>query len=886
MRRLRSWFVRLGGFLHRNRSDRDLAAEMESHLQLHIEDNLRAGMSAAKARREALMKLGGIEQTKQIYRERRGLPLLETFWQDLRYAARMLRNNPGFTAVVILTLALGIGANTAIFNVAHATLFQPLPATQASRLVVIWVNNLEHGWSRIGPTGLDYLDWREQSRSFDDMFLFEHGTGTVTGLSEPEQVAGLRVTTNFGDFFGIKPVLGRTFRLDEAAGRHNFVILGNGYWRRRFSSDPTIAGRGLTLNGEEYTIIGVLPAEFATLFPADVVVPFDTDWLKLADSDLGVFGKLKTGVTLEQATGEMRIIVERIANARPARKGFGAVLVPLEEVRVEYLRPALLVLLGAVGFVLLISCANVANLMLARSVLRQREMAIRMALGAGRRRLIQQFLVESTLLSLFGGAAGSLLALWSTNLLKIFVPSRIPVPNAADAVMLPGIHMSGASFAFTIVISLLTGIIFGLIPALQNLRCNVNKSLKEGGRGFASGPRGRRTRSTLVIVESALAFVLVIGAGLMIKSFWRLLEANPGFHPDHLLTLRIKLPADAKDSKYREPRQQAAAFQRFLARVEAVPGIQSAAFAEIVPLSQDDMDMGYFAVKEAPPLRPREHLAADLRDITPNYFATMGVSLIAGRTFTEQDNLDHPRVVVIDETLAHRFFPNEDPVGRHLQIPDATRPAREIVGVVGGVRDTGFDQQPRPTIYFPSLQSPDQTMSLVVRTALPPSAILPAIKNAIWSVDKNQPVFQIRSMDEIISGIVSAQRLAFLLLGVFAFLALALAAIGIYGVTSYVVSERTHEIGVRIALGAQPSDVSRIVLGQGARLSGIGIIGGTLAALALTRLLSSLLFGVSATDPWVFAGVAVLLAAVALAACYIPARRAMRVDPIVALHYE
>jgi putative ABC transport system permease protein len=878
--------IRLRALFRRNVVESELDDELRFHFDRQVEKFIQSGLPLPEARRRARLEFGGVDQVKEECRDARGVHFLETLAQDVRYALRMLRKSPGFTAVAVLTLALGIGANTAIFNVVHATLLQPLPVRQASRLMVIWVNNLEHGWSRIGPTGQDYLDWKEQSKSFDDLFLFEHGTGTVTGLGEPEQVAGLRVTTNFGNFFGIKPILGRTFRLEEAGGRHNFVILGYGYWRQHFSSDPSVAGRGMTLNGEEYTIIGVLPAEFAALFPADVVVPFDTDWLKRVDTDLGVFGSLKPGATLNQVTGEMSVIAERIAIARPSRKGFGVVLVPLENVRVEYLRPALLVLLGAVGFVLLISCANVANLMLARSVVRQREMAIRIALGAGRPRLIQQFLVESTLLSLCGGAAGSLLALWSTGLLSIFVPSRIPVPNAADKVLLPAIHMSGAAIAFTIVISLLTGIIFGLIPALQSLRCNVNESLKEGGRGSPAGPRGHRTRSTLVIVESALAFVLVIGASLMIKSFWRLLEANPGFHPDHLLTLRIKLPADAKDSRYREPRQQAATFQRFLASVEAVPGIQSAAFAEIVPLSQDDMDMGYFAVKEAPPLPLGEHLAADYRDITANYFSTMGIPLIEGRTFTEQDNSDRPRVVVIDQTLARRFFPGQDPIGKHLQIPDATRPPREIVGVVGGVRDTGFDQQPRPTIYFPSLQSPDQIMTLVMRTTLPPTVILPAIKNAIWSVDKNQPVFEVRSMDEIISGIVSAQRLAFLLMGVFAFLALALAAIGIYGVASYVVSERTHEIGVRMALGAQPRDVSRLVLGHGARLAGIGVIGGIVAALALTRLLSSLLFGVSATDPLTFFGVAILLTLVTLAACYLPARRAMRVDPLVALRCE
>ena len=882
--RLRSFFRNL---LRRNRADGDLDAEVHAHLELLTEEKLRDGLPPAAARRAARIELGGFEQVKEEVRSSRAGAWLEAFLQDLRFGARQLRRNPGFTAVAVLTLALGIGANAAIFSVVHATLLQSLPTRNAGRLAVIWVNNLAHGWSRIGPTGLDYLDWKEQSKSFDDMFLFEHGTGTVTGQGEPEQVAGLRVTTNFGEFFGIKPLLGRTFRLEEGAARHNFAILGCGYWQRRFGSDPSVVGRGMTLNGDQYTIIGVLPPEFAALFPADVVVPFDTEWVKRVETDLGVFGMLKPGVTLEQATAEMSVIAKRVALTRPSRKGFGVVLVRLADVRVEYLRPALLVLLGAVGFVLLISCANVANLMLARSVVRQREVGIRMALGAGRHRLIRQFLAESTLLSLLGGAAGSLLALWSTGILAIFVPSRIPVPNAADQVLLPGIHMSGAAFAFTLAVSLFAGVTLGLIPALQSLRCNVNEALKEGGRGFlAAGPRAHRTRSTLVIVESALAFVLVIGAGLMIKSFWRLLQANPGFRPDHLLTLRIKLPADATDSPYREPRQQAAAFQRFLASVDAVPGIESAAFTEIVPLSQDDMDMGYFVVQENPPLPPGEHLAADYRDISPRYFATMGISLVRGRAFAEQDNLDRPRVVIIDETLARRFFPNQDPLGKHLQIPDAARPAREIVGVVGGVRDTGFDQQPRPTIYFPSLQSPDQTMSLVVRTTLPPSAALPAIKNAIWSVDKNQPVFQVRSMDEIISGILSAQRLAFLLLGVFAFLALALAAIGIYGVTSYVVSERTHEIGVRMALGAQPRDVSRLVLGHGASLAGLGVLGGLLAALALTRLLSSLLFGVSATDASIFLGVATLLFWVALAACYFPARRATRVDPILALRNE
>jgi putative ABC transport system permease protein len=808
------------------------------------------------------------------------------FLQDLRFALRLLAKSPGFTAVAILTVALGIAANTAIFSLVNTMLLQRLPLRASNRLVVIWINNMQNGWSRIGPAGQDYLDWKEQNRSFEDLFLFEHGTGTVTGAGEPEQVAGLRVTTNFGDFFGIKPLLGRTFRLDESSAKHNLAVLSYGYWQRRYASSPTVVGQGMTLNGDQYTIIGVLPPELSTVFPGDLVVPFDNDWLKRVDSDLGVFGRLRPGVTLKQASSEMSVIMEGIANQRPSRKGYGTVLVPLESARVEYIRPALLVLLVAVGLVLLIACANVANLLLSRAVGRQREIAARIALGASQGRLVRQFLVESTLLSLLGGGAGLLLASWITSVFVRFVPSRIPVPNAADYVSLPRVHLDATVLVFTVLISLLTGVLFGLFPVFHCMRLNVNDALKEAGRGSLSSPRGNRTRATLVIVESALAFVLVIGAGLMIKSFTHLLATSPGFNPNHLLTLRIKLPNDAKNSPYREPRQQAAAFQSFLTSIQAVPGVQSAAFTEIVPLSQDDMDMGQFVIKEEPPLPPGQHLAADFRDVSPDYFRTMGIPLLQGRVFSAHDDLDNPRVVIIDETFARHFFRDQDPVGKHVQIPDSTRPEREIVGVVGAVLDTGFDQQPRPTIYLPFLQSPDQTMSLVVRTELPPPSILPAIKNAIWSVDKDQPIFNVRPMDEIISGITSAQRIAFLTLDVFAFLALALAAIGIYGVTSYAVGQRTHEIGVRMAMGALPGEVMRLVVLQGMKLAFIGVVIGLLAALGLTRLMSSLLFGVRASDPLTFAGVALLLFAVALVACYIPARRAMKVDPMVALRYE
>ena len=870
----------------RKRMLEDLDQDIREHIERETQDNIDRGMSPEDAHYAALRKFGNVARVKEDAREVWSIIWLEQLLQDVRFGLRMLRRSPGFTIVAVLTLALGIGANTAVFTLVKTTLLEPLPVRAANRLVVIWIDNLKNGWSRIGPAGQDYLDWKEQNKCFEDLFLFEHGTGTVTSAGEPEQVSGLRVTTNFGDFFGIKPILGRTFRLDEAAAQHNLVILSYAYWQRKFGADPGVLGRGLILNDEPYTVIGVLPPNLITIFPFDVVVPFDNERLRRVGSDLGVFGRLRRGVTLEQASSEMNVITQRIALQRPSRKDYGSLVVPLEAARVEYIKPALLLLLCAVGLVLLIACANVVNLLLSRSVARQREVAVRMALGAGRGRLMQQFLTESTLLALLGGCGGLFFALWSDYLLAKYMPSRIFVPNAADQISLPTVHLDGTVFAFALFISLLTGVIFGLIPAFQSLRCSVKESLKDSARGSPTGRQGRRSRATLVIIEGALAFALVVGAGLMLKSFSRLLDASPGFHPDHLLTVRIKLPNDAKDSKYKEPRQQMAAFQSFLTRIELLPGIESAAFAEILPLSQDDMDMGNFVIKEAAPLPLDQHLSANFRDVSPNYFRTMGIPLIQGRTFNDQDKVSNPRVVIIDESLARRFFPNEDPIGRHLQVPNASAVQRQIIGVVGGVRETGFDQQPRPTIYFPTGQTSDQTMSLVVRTVLPAGTILPAIKNAIWSVDRNQPVFEVRTMDEIIAEIISAQRIASFALDVFAFLALTLAAIGIYGVTSYAVSQRIHEIGVRMALGAQPSDVMNLVFGQGLRFAlwGVGI--GLLAALALTRLMASLLYGVTATDPLTFAGVAILLTLTVMAASYVPARRAMRVDPMVALRYE
>ncbi len=885
MRRVRALLVRIWTALYWNRAERDFDEELQAHLEMHIEDGVRSGLAPAEARRQALIRLGGVDALKESCREQRGLPLFETLAQDVRYGLRQLRHSPAFTAVAVLTLALGIGANAAIFSVVNSVLLQRLPIRDAGRLVVIWVSNVQHGWSRVGPDGIDYLDWKEQSKSFDDTFLFEHGTGTITGAGEPEQVAGLRVTTNFCEFSDIKPMLGRCFRSEESEGTHNVLLLSHDYWQRRFASNAGVVGQAITLNAESYTVIGVLPQQWFRLFPNDVVVPWSNERLRRADSNLGVFGRLRRDVRLEQATAEMNMIAERIGRERPRRKGWGITMVPLQDAMVEYIRPALRVLLGAVAFVLLIACANVANLLLARALARRKEIAVRVALGAGRARLIRQALVESALLALAGGAAGLLLAFWGLRALMSVLPARVPTPNAAAEVLLPRIHLDWTVVLFTLLISLLTGAIFGLIPALKSTRSDTNESLKERGDDLLAGRQGRRTRSALVVAEAAIAFVLVIGAGLMIRSFLRLLESNPGFNPDHLLTLRIKLPADAASSPYREPRRRAPVFQRFLTRVEELPGIRSAALTTIIPLSQDDMDMGFFVTTEQPP-PPGERFSADFRVVSPGYFATLGIPLFRGRAFTDHDNLDGARVVIIDEKLARRFFPNQDPIGKHVQIPNVMGVPREIVGIVGGVRDTGFDQQPRPTIYIPYLQSGEQTMSLLVRTNSKPEAVLPAVKNAIWSVDKDQPVFDIRTMDEIIGAVVSAPRLAFILLGIFAVVALVLAAIGLYGVVAYSVAQRSHEIGVRMALGASREDVLKLVVGRGFKLALAGVALGIAAALALTRFLASLLYGVKPTDGLTFVVVSLLLGGAALLASYIPARRAAKLDPLAALRCE
>ena len=624
MRLLDAMRARWSALVHRSAMRNELEEELLDHVHHRADDLERSGMSREDAERRARLEFGGFEHYREESHRAQGWHWAETLFGDLRFGLRILKKSPVFIVAAVLTLALGIGANTSLFTLVRGILLRPLPVRAARRLAVIWDSNPGIGLRRIGPSGQDYLDWREQNiHAFEDLFLVEHGTGTVTGNGDAEQVAGLRVTTNFGDFFGIVPVAGRTFLPQEENARQTLVVLSYRYWQRKYQRTPAVCGQSMTLNGEDYNIIGVLPASFDELFPVDVVVPFDVDWLKKADSDVGVFGRLRPHVTFRQAAAEMNATMARIARQRPDRKGFGTVLLPLASVRMEFIRPALIVLQCAVVFILILACANVANLMLSRGMSRRQEIAVRISLGATRKQIVRQFLVESSLLAISGGLLALLLAMGSIHFWARYGPTQIPVPNSAYEVTLPTVHLGVGEIVFTLVVSLATAILFGLIPPLRLLGGNTQAALKIGGRGAIGEVRGRRTRTVLVVVEGALALILVVGAWLMIKSFSRLLSVNPGFEPNRLLTLRIKLSEDAAGSPYQDSQKRGAAFHDFLEHVRSIPGVQSAALTQIVPLSQDDMDRGPFVIQEKPSSNGTP--SADYRDISPGYFQTCGL---------------------------------------------------------------------------------------------------------------------------------------------------------------------------------------------------------------------------------------------------------------------
>ncbi|MFY9608133.1 MAG: ABC transporter permease [Blastocatellia bacterium] len=804
---------------------------------------------------------------------------METLVQDLRYALRMLLKKPSFTAIVVLALAIGIGANTAIFSVVNAIVLRPLPYKHFQRISMIWMNNPKLGVAQDWHSYPNYMDYKEQNQVFEDMAAFNDRSFNLTGAGDPVRAVGVWTTASMFSVLGVEPALGRAFTEDEEEpGKDQVVVLSNRLWQRSFGGDPGIIGQPISLNGVNRTVVGVMPASFA--FPekrTELWIPVAlTPQRKQARNSISfkAVGRLKPGVTMEQASADMGAIAKRLDD-QYFQSDYGINLVLLHDQETGKVRPALLILLGAVAFVLLIACANVANLLLARAAMREKEVAIRLALGAGRSRIVRQLLTESALLAVAGGGVGLLLAVGGLNALVALGPADIPRLDQT------GIDLR--VLGFTLAVSLLTGLIFGLVPALQASKPDLNDSLKEGGRGSAGGIRGMRVRNLLVVSEIALSLVLLVGAGLLIRSFMRLQQFDLGFNPDNLTTMRIQLPG----SKYRDGKQVATFYQQLLQRLEAVPGVQSAGAISSVFLT-DTPNSTNFTIEGRPVPTGAEAIEVPLDSVSPSYFRVMGIPLLAGREFDDRDVQDSTPVVIINQTFANRFFSGEDPIGKRFVYggPGPDNPWITIVGIVGDMRRTGFDRPVRPETFLPEAQNPSGTLTIVARTTAGQASLANGLRNEVWAIDKDQSVYDIKSMHETLSEMMSQRRFNMLLLGIFAAVALILAAVGIYGVISYSVTQRTHEIGIRIALGAAKSNVLSLIVGQAMSLAGIGIVLGMGASLLLTRLMASLLYGVSATDPATFLAIALLLAGVALLACYVPARRAAKVDPMIALRYE
>ncbi|PYK56620.1 MAG: hypothetical protein DME48_00585 [Verrucomicrobia bacterium] len=876
----------------------EIVEELSQHLEEEYERALSCGASEEEARQQVLEQLNTPDllgrELKHVERRAPAHPvtlgteekinIFADLWQDLRYAMRTLAKNPAFTSIAIIAIALGIGANTAIFSVVNAVLLRPLPFKNPEQLVMVWENATHLGFPKNTPSPPDFLDWQRQNTVFTGMAAMAERSFNLTGIGEPERLDGRRVSANLFDLLGVPALLGRTFVPDDDRPGAHVVLLSHSLWQRRFGSDPSVIGRPVILNGESFTVIGVMP--HSVHLPAYGTWQ-DKLWVPIAFTNeevtergnhfLDVIARMKPGITFKQAQAEMETIAARLAKQYPrSNTRIGATVTPLHEEIVGDIKPALLILLGAVGFVLLIACANVANLLLARAAAREKEIALRLALGASRFRLTRQFLTESVLLAFLGAGLGLLLALAGVRVLKTFVPSMI--------LQIQAINIDGRVLLFTASIALLTGIVFGLAPAMHALDSNLNDSLKEGGRDPAVSRKGNQLRGLLVIGEVAVSFILLIGAGLLINSFLHLRNLDPGFRTDHLLTMKV----DLSELKYPDGQRRSVFFDEALRHIRALPGVQSVAVAGNLPFTYNG-DSASIAVEGIPDPPPDQWPDVIYRAIGPGYFSTMGIPVIRGRDFTDQDKADSKKVVVISEKTAQHYWPEQDPIGKRLKTGATTShaPWREVIGVVKDVRQNDFIAQPKMQMYFDYRQLKDPAANaLVVRTSVEPMSLATSVRDAIWAVDKDQPVADIDTMDHIVSEAIARQRFSMLLLGSFATLALGLAAVGIYGVMSYSVAQRTHEIGIRMALGARRTDVLQMTVKQGLRLVGIGMLVGLVAAFLLTRVMASLLYGISATDPITFLGISLVLLAVAILASYVPALRATKVDPIVALRAQ
>ena len=896
MRRLRAFALRLLGFMRARNSDDEFAAELASHVALHTEDGVRNGLPPEEARRQALIRLGGAEQTRQSYRERSRLPLLEELSHDMTYSLRVLRKNPAFAIVTILTLALGIGANTALFSIVNTVLLNPLPYPHPEELISVHESKANFDQGSISYP--NFRDWQRNNKTLAALAIAHQRRFTLTGTGDAERLPGDYVSSDFFSILGVKPVLGRLFAPGEdEIGGSPLVVISAGLWARKFASRPDVLGKTITLDGRDFTIVGVLPEDFdltvGNFDAGDIYGPIG-QWqqpaLKNRFAGLGLHGiaRLKPGVTLAQAQSDMNGVADRLAAAFPeADHGVRANLVSMRQSVVGRVQPLLLVLLGAVGFVLLIACVNVANLLLARSSARVQEFAVRAALGASRTRIVRQLLAESTLLALAGGALGLALAAWGTRAVLKLVP--VPMPRSSD------IHLSVPVLCFTLLVSLGVGILFGLLPAWKASRPMLHETLKEGSRSV-SGSR-HRTQDLLVVLEMAMALVLLAGAGLMIRSMIAFSRVDPGFDPNGVTTFSLAAPPsmstaspDAVRSYYRE-------VDRGILQVPGVTGVSM--MNGSLPMTGNDDEALFWLENEPKPTSTNDMRWALDYIVEPDYLKIMGIPLQRGRFFTEADNNHAPNVAVVDETFARKYFGNQDPIGKHLNLDGNSRQVT-VIGVACHIMQWGLDNDAssplHAQIYLPFLQTSDSDMSfqdglgtdVVIRSRGDSASTMSDIQRALRQMNQQQVVYLASSMNQLIADSLAPRRFSMVLLGIFAALALLLASVGIYSVISYLVSQRTQEIGIRMALGADRGHLLLWVLKQGGRLALLGVAVGLGAALALTQFMarSSMLYGVRAYDPFTLFGVTALLGAVALAACYIPARRAMRIDPMRALRSE
>jgi putative ABC transport system permease protein len=882
---LRKFASGLKTFFRKEQAEQEMREELSSYLDELVAAKVRAGASPEEARRAARLEMGNMETIKHDVRSVGWEFALDTFFRDLRYGLRVLRKSPAFTAVVVAAIAIGIGANTAVFSLVDAILLRPLPYPEPDRLITVGMH--QQGGSGLHPMGVaDFLAWRDRQQSFERVAFFSAGNSSfsLTGLGTPERIHGTSVSADFFSTLSVKPLLGRGFEPGEdRPGSPAVVVISEQFWRNHLGSDPGALNRSITLDGKPYAIVGITPASFR--FPARE--PLDVWAIRTLNPPQGrppygllAFGRLKQNVTIQRAETELNTIAAQVTKQYPSSPELVCAMMPLKQWMVRTVSTALLVLMGAISLVLLIAIVNVANLLLARASVRQREVAVRMALGASRARVIRQLLTESVVLSLLGGLGGLLLAFVSLKAFIAFGPGHMP--------RLEEVGMNGSVLLFTFVVCVGSGIIFGLAPAFETSRTKLSDPLKDAERGSSAGS-AHRTHRALVISEIALALVLMIGSGLLIRSFLRLRDVDPGFQPDHIVTATISLPRS-----YSSPEQIAGFWKQFLEKVQSLPGVTAAGISMSLPPNLLAIT-NPFTVEGQGYDRNRQLQLAEEMTVSSGYFRALGVPLLKGRLFNDSDRVEKqgdPMLLVINETLAKKYFPNQDPIGKRIQTgdPDPRSPWEAIIGVVGDVKYSGLDAEPSPTLYVPYNEQGwvmwSSEMYLVVRTPLDSAAIVPAIRTQLESIDKDLPLAQVRTMDQLLEESVVEQRFRTWLVGAFAGLALLLAAIGIYAVISYSVTQRTREIGVRIALGAQSSDVLTMVLGQGLRLAALGLLIGIVGALAVTRIMRSLLYSTSATDLVSFLATSCVLMVVALLACYIPARRATRVDPIVALRYE